>query len=152
METGIDLSDLGIKMPDKKDKNGKRIIDSPKITTAVILNKEIEVIDWVKNVETSYGTGRYAIEIVFFGSKNKLIVNSPSMKQLIDAFETAHVTSFKTVVIDKGGSHFEFSQVKILTIDHRQVAKTDDGKLIYIDTNEVVDLTKFNNKNKETQQ
>jgi len=151
METGIDLSDLGIKMPDKKDKNGKRIIDSPKITTAIILGKEIEVIDWVKDVQTSYGGGRYAVEIVFFGSKNKLIVNSPSMKQLIDAFETAHVTSFKTVVIDKGGSHFEFSQVKILTIDHRQVAKTDDGKLIYTDTNEVVDLAKFNNK-KETQQ
>ena len=41
METGINLSDLGIKMPEKKDKNGKRIIDAPKITTAVILNKEI---------------------------------------------------------------------------------------------------------------
>lgn len=153
METGIDLSDLGIKMPDRKDKNGKRIIDSPKITTAVILGKEIEVVDWVKDVQTSYGAGRYAVGIVFFGSKNKLIVNSPGMKQLIDAFETAHVTSFKTVVIDKGGSHFEFSRVRILTIDHRQVAKTGDGKLIYTDTNEAVDLTRFiNNKNKEKQQ
>ncbi len=151
METGIDLSDLGIKMPDKKDKNGKRIIDSPKITTAIILGKEIEVVDWVKDVQTSYGGGRYAVEIIFFGSKNKLIVNSPSMKQLIDAFETAHVTSFKTIVIDKGGSHFEFSQVKILTIDHRQVAKTDDGKLIYTDTNEGVDLANFNNKKEEQQ-
>lgn len=73
-------------------------------------------------------------------------------KEFIDAFENAHVTSFKTVVIDKGGSHFEFSQVKILTIDHRQVAKSDDGKLIYTDTNEVVDLTKFNNKKEETKQ
>lgn len=151
METGIDLSDLGIKMPDKKDKKGKRIIDSPKITTAIILGKEIEVVYWVKDVQTSYGGGRYAVEIVFFGSKNKLIVNSPSMKQLIDAFETAHVTSFKTIVIDKGGSHFEFSQVKILTIDHRQVAKTDDGKLIYTDTNEGVDLANFNNKKEEQQ-
>ena len=148
METGINLQDLGIKMPEKKDKNGKRIIDSPKITTALILNKEIEVIDWVKDVQTSYGAGRYAVEIVFYGSKQKLIVNSPSMKQLIDAFDTNHVTSFKTVVIDKGGSHFEFSQVKILTIDNRPVAKQDDGKLIYTDNNEVVDLTKFNNQTK----
>lgn len=56
------------------------------------------------------------------------------------------------VVIDKGGSHFEFSQVKILEIDKRPVAKTEDGKLIYTDTNEVVDLTKFNNKKEETKQ
>lgn len=152
METGINLSDLGIKMPEKKDKNGKRIIDAPKITTAVILNKEIEVIDWVRDVETSYGKGRYALEIEFYGGKNKLIVNSPSMKQLIDAFEQARVTRFKAVVIDKGGSHFEFSQVKILEIDKRPVAKTEDGKLIYTDTNEVVDLTKFNNKKEETKQ
>ena len=152
METVIDISDLGIKMPEKKDKNGKRIIDAPKITTAVILNKEIEVIDWVRDVETSYGKGRYALEIEFYGGKNKLIVNSPSMKQLIDAFEQARVTRFKAVVIDKGGSHFEFSHVKILEIDKRPVAKTEDGKLIYTDTNEVVDLTKFNNKKEETKQ
>lgn len=144
METGINLQDLGIKMPEKKDKNGKRIIDAPKITTSVILNKEIEVIDWVKDVETSYGAGRYALEIIFFGSKQKLIVNSTSMKQLIAAFETAHVTSFRAVVIDKGGSRFEFTQIVVLTIDHRQVAKQDDGKLIYTDTNEIVDITKFN--------
>lgn len=99
-------------------------------------------------MQTSYGAGRYAVEIVFYGSKQKLIVNSPSMKQLIDAFDTNHVTSFKTVVIDKGGSHFEFSQVKILTIDGRPVAKQNDGKLIYTDNNEVVDLTKFNNQTK----
>ena len=58
----------------------------------------------------------------------------------------------KAVVIDKGGSHFEFSQVKILEIDRRPVAKTDEGKLIYTDTNEVVDLTKFINKKEETKQ
>ena len=52
------------------------------------------------------------------------------------------------MVIDKGGSHFEFSQVKILEIDKRPVAKTEDGKLIYTDNNEVVDLTKFNNQTK----
>ena len=62
------------------------------------------------------------------------------------------MTRFKAVVIDKGGSHFEFSQVKILEIDKRPVAKTEDGKLIYTDTNEVVDLTKFNNKKEETKQ
>ena len=58
----------------------------------------------------------------------------------------------KAAVIDKGGSHFEFSQVKILEIDRRPVAKTDEGKLIYTDTNEVVDLTKFINKKEETKQ
>lgn len=146
METGIDLTDLGIKMPEKKDKDGKRIIDAPKITTSVILNKEIEVIDWVRDVETAYGKGRYAVEINFYGSRHKLIVNVPSMKQLIDAFQDAHVTSFRTVVIDKGGSHFEFSQVKVMTIDKRPVAKTEDGRLIYTDNNEVVDLNKLKNK------
>lgn len=74
------------------------------------------------------------------------------MKQLIDAFEQARVTRFKAAAIDKGGSHFEFSQVKILEIDKRPVAKTEDGKLIYTDTNEVVDLTKSNNKKRGDKQ
>ena len=138
METGIDLNELGIHLPDKTDKTGKRIIDAPKITTAIILGKEIEVVDWVKDVTTSYGGGRYAVEVVFFGSRHKLIVNSPSMKQLIDAFDRAKVTSFRAVVVDKGASHYEFTKVRVLAINHRNVAKTDDGRLVYADTNEEV--------------
>lgn len=134
MTTGVNLADLGLKLPDKTDKQGKRIIDAPKISTAMVLNKEVEVVDWVRNFATSYGPDRYALAIELYGSRHKLITNSIGMKQMIDMLDAAGVTSFKATVVDKGGAHYEFSNVSVLTIHHRPIVKATDGTLLYADT------------------
>ena len=59
METGINLQDLGIKMPEKKDKNGKRIIDSPKITTALILIQKLFNAYWCRPPSRVTGTSSW---------------------------------------------------------------------------------------------
>lgn len=140
METGIDMSELGIELPKKTDNMGMRIIDAPKITASVVLNSELEVVDWVKNVETSYGTGRYALEVVFYGKHHKLIVNTSKIKQLIDGFALANVTSFTGKFKDEGGNHFYFDNVRITGIDKRPIGRNDEGKLIFTDKNEPVDM------------
>lgn len=140
METGIDMSELGIELPKKTDNMGMRIIDAPKITASIVLNSELEVVDWVRNVETSYGTGRYALEVVFYGKHHKLIVNTSKIKQLIDGFALANVTSFTGKFKDEGGNHFYFDNVRITGIDKRPIGRNDEGKLIFTDKNEPVDM------------
>ena len=138
MTTGVNLADLGLSLPDKTDKQGKRIIDAPKISTAMVLNKEGEVVDWVRHFVTSYGPDRYALAIELYGSRHKLITNSIGMKQMIDMLDAAGVTSFKATVVDKGGAHYEFAHVSVLTIHHRPIVKSADGTLRYADTQEPV--------------
>lgn len=138
MTTGVNLADLGLSLPDKTDKQGKRIIDAPKISTAMVLNKEVEVVDWVRHFVTSYGPDRYALAIELYGSRHKLITNSIGMKQMIDMLDAAGVTSFKATVVDKGGAHYEFAHVSVLTIHHRPIVKAADGTLRYADTQEPV--------------
>ena len=149
METGIDMSELGIELPKKTDNMGMRIIDAPKITASVVLNSELEVVDWVRNVETSYGTGRYALEVVFYGKHHKLIVNTSKIKQLIDGFALANVTSFTGKFKDEGGNHFYFDNVRITGIDKRPIGRNEEGKLIFTDKNELVDMDAMKAKGAE---
>nr|DAI02902.1 MAG TPA: hypothetical protein [Bacteriophage sp.] len=149
METGIDMSELGIELPKKTDNMGMRIIDAPKITASVVLNSELEVVDWVRNVETSYGTGRYALEVVFYGKHHKLIVNTSKIKQLIDGFALANVTSFTGKFKDEGGNHFYFDNVRITGIDKRPIGRNEEGKLIFTDKNEPVDMDAMKAKGAE---
>lgn len=149
METGIDMSELGIELPKKTDKMGMRIIDAPKITSSVALNSELEVVDWVRNVETSFGMGRYALEVVLYGKHHKLIVNTSKIKQLIDGFALANVTSFTGVFKDEGGNHFYFDKVRVTRIDNRLIGRNDDGKLIFTDTNELIDMNAMRAKGAE---
>lgn len=143
------MSELGIELPKKTDNMGMRIIDAPKITASVVLNSELEVVDWVRNVETSYGTGRYALEVVFYGKHHKLIVNTSKIKQLIDGFALANVTSFTGKFKDEGGNHFYFDNVRITGIDKRPIGRNEDGKLIFTDKNELVDMDAMKAKGAE---
>lgn len=141
MTTGIDLSKLGIKKADRLDANGKKIIEVPAITTSVILGKEIEVKEWVKNVKTSHGDGRWVLRIEFYGSEHKLIINAAPVKAFIEGLEKAGVTRFMTIIRDKGNMHYDCdeTQTKILEI-HGRAIEEKDGSVVYSDTKELVTI------------
>lgn len=140
MKTGISMEQLGIKMPEKRDKDGKRIIDAPKISTSTVLGNEIEVVDWVRNVKTVHGEGRYALELILYGRHHKLIANSTDIKAVIDAMEGAGVTSFTATMRDKGGNRFCFENVCVTSIRKRKIMQAEDGKVCFEDTGEQVNV------------
>ncbi len=139
MTTGIDLSKLSIKKEARLDADGKKIIDAPTITTSVIMGKEIEVREWVKDVKTSHGAGRWALRIGFYGSEHKLIINAAPVKTFISSLEKVGVTKFITAIIDKGNMHYDCdeSRTRILEVNGRAIEEKD-GKVVYAGTDEVV--------------
>ena len=139
MNTGVKLSDTGIKQEEEKDSRGVPFIDANKITTPIVLYKTIEVLRWVKNIKTSKGEGRYALLIVFCGEEYKLIVNSFRMKNFLNSMEDNNVTRFSTQIIDEGANRYRFDESKtvIMEIGHRKI-EVSDGVVVFSDTKEEV--------------
>ena len=77
------MSELGIELPKKTDNMGMRIIDAPKITASVVLNSELEVVDWVRNVETSYGTGVMPWRLSFTESTTSSLLTRQKSSSLL---------------------------------------------------------------------
>lgn len=118
---GIRLKDLGI-MPANGSvvKNGKKYFDAPSITTMVVSNTVIEVLDWEKDIETSHGAGRWVLLIQYHEREYKLIINSMKMKAFLERLEEANVTSFRTKIVDKAGNRhydFDYDSTEVLTIN-----------------------------------
>ena len=139
VDMGVLLNKAGIKRTERTDSNGKPFIDRPKISMAMILGKPVEVTRWVKGIKTSQGENRYGIELSFMGDYYKLIVNSCSIKTLIDDMDAAGVTRFKTIFNDKGGFHYSCQEeaTEILEIKGRKIEERD-GIAVYADSKEKV--------------
>ncbi len=75
------FSELGIKQQDDK-----KIFNCPQVSVTDILNSEIEVIDFLPDVKTKHGEGRYLIHYrtVEDGEEGKFFTNSSSLKSVID--------------------------------------------------------------------
>lgn len=118
---GVSLKDLGMKPSNGfVEKNGKKYFDAPPITTTVVSNTVIDVLDWEKDVETSHGTGRWVLLIKYHERDYKLIINSMKMKSFIQRLEEMRITSFRTMIVDKTGNRhydFDFDKTEALTIN-----------------------------------
>lgn len=132
--TGVDIKRFGIK-PNSSvtDKNGKKFFDVPRIGATVILNSEIDVLDWEKDVSTSQGNGRWVLLVRFHEKEYRVIINSMRIKNFIDNLEKHNVTSFHTVMIDRSGNKhydFDFNKTTILTVDGSEISE-ENGEIIY---------------------
>lgn len=142
MNGGIDFSALGIKKAESVDKNGRSIIDVPQVSMSVVLNRDIDILQVVEGVETKHGKDRMALRIELMGAENKLIVNSPNIKTFIADCWSKGVTKLGISFIDRGGKKYDidYKRTSVKEINHRKVSMNEEGKVIYTDTKELVQL------------
>lgn len=138
---GVELNNLGIRKLERVDKNGAAFFDCPKINMGMVINKPIEILRVARNATTSYGEGRYILEVRFMGDMYKLITNSIRIKSILDNLLEIKATRIKTVIIDLGGRNYDIDVNKtvILEIDGRPIEMLN-GITVYSDTKEAVVL------------
>lgn len=138
---GIPFGKLGIDTS-ATDKNGKRIIDAQKIGIDTCLNERVDIVDVVPDVETKFGGGRVALEVIVFGQHRKMIVNAPFKDAIVHAWELG-VTGMSVVFVDKGGKHYDIKDAEVTEVDHRKVRMDEDKKCaLFCDNNEICNLIK----------
>lgn len=75
------FSELGIKQQDDR-----KIFNCPQVSVTDILNSEIEVIDYLPDVKTKHGEGRYLIHYRTTDGKEEgnFFTNSTALKSVLD--------------------------------------------------------------------
>lgn len=130
MKKGLSLKELGIKpQASIKGKDGKRFFDETRIGTSMVLNNEIDVLDWEKDIKTSQGEGRWVLLVKFYEKNYRLIINSMRIKNFITMLEGKDVTSFRSVIIDRAGNKhydFDFDKTEVLAIKGKNVEATNE--------------------------
>lgn len=91
------FSDLNI------DTNDKNIFPVPAISIEDIINKEVEVHDFVSGVKTSHGPDRYLVKIKDGESFFKFFTNAAPIKKALDMIEKDCMPFTATVQIQKFG-------------------------------------------------
>lgn len=86
------FSDLKIKPKDEVKK-----FNVPVASIQELVNCEIEVLDFVANLETKFGQGRFIIKFKFEGIERKFFTNSSQIKNALDQC-TPEDLPFTTVV------------------------------------------------------
>ena len=129
MKKGLSLKELGIKpQASIKGKDGKRFFDETRIGASMVLNNEIDVLDWEKDIKTSQGEGRWVLLVKFYDKKYRLIINSMRIKNFITMLEEKEVTSFRSTMIDRAGNKhydFDFDKTEVLAIKGKSVEATN---------------------------
>lgn len=141
----VGINDIGIGLKERVDKNGAAFFDCPKINMSMVLNKPIEILRVARNATTSYGEGRYILEVRFMGEVYKLITNSIRIKPVIDSLIEINATKIKTVFIDAGDRNYamDVNKTEVLEVGGRPV-EILDGVVVYSDNKEKVQLSEGN--------
>lgn len=92
------FSDLNIQQPE-----WSKIFDCKTVSISDILNKEIEVLDFIANCKTVHGDGRYIINIKVDGEESKFFTNSKHLQQTIDMVEKEDFPFLTTIKCTKLG-------------------------------------------------
>ena len=76
------LSDLNIKIDDDR-----KIFECPLVSITEVINCEIEVIEFISEVKTKHGDGRYIVMCKTQGRDVKFFTNSSNVKKVLDAVD-----------------------------------------------------------------
>jgi hypothetical protein len=94
------FGELGIKQQDDR-----KIFNCPQVSVTDILNSEIEVIDFLPDVKTKHGEGRYLVEYIQDGSEGKFFTNSSALKSVLEQIpktEFPFVTTIRCIKCGNG--------------------------------------------------
>jgi hypothetical protein len=88
------FSELGITQQDSR-----KIFNCQQVSITDVLNSEIEVLDFLPNVKTAHGEGRYLIHyrISESGEEGKFFTNSQALKSCLDQVKDGDLP-FLTVI------------------------------------------------------
>lgn len=105
----MSFSDYGI-TGRTETKDGQKFFDVRQVKAADILNIPITVTDFICDVKTGHGPGRYAVKINCNGEEQKFITNSITLKQQLDAARKMDVLPVDTCVRrrDIGGGKCDY--------------------------------------------
>lgn len=65
-------------------KDGQKFFDVSLVRADDIINVPITVVDFIPDVKTREGTGRYVVKIIYNGREHKFITNSFTLKSMLD--------------------------------------------------------------------
>jgi hypothetical protein len=90
------FSELGVKI-----ESDRTIFECKQISITDILNCEIVINDYLKDIKTKHGENRYLVHIIYEGAEAKFFSNSTHIKNTLDAIpksEYPFTTIIKTFV------------------------------------------------------
>lgn len=73
------FSELGITVKDER-----KIFNCQQLSITDILNSEIEVVDYIPDMKTQHGDGRYLVKFSQNGQDGKFFTNSSALKSVLD--------------------------------------------------------------------
>ncbi|MDR0659083.1 MAG: hypothetical protein LBG18_09185 [Mediterranea sp.] len=73
------FSELGVKQEDER-----KLFNCQQVSITDVVNCEIEVLDYVPNIKTKHGDGRYLIHYKQEGAEGKFFSNSTNIKNALD--------------------------------------------------------------------
>jgi hypothetical protein len=76
------FSDLGIRPVDDR-----KIFNCNQVSITDVVNCEIEILDFIPNVKTQHGEGRYLIHYRYNGAEGKFFSNAANIKNALDQIE-----------------------------------------------------------------
>lgn len=93
------FSELGITV-----KNEKKIFNCQQVSITDILNSEIEVIDYIPDMKTQHGDGRYLVKFTQGGQEGKFFTNSSALKSVLDQIPKEDFPFITTIRCTKCGN------------------------------------------------
>ena len=101
------FSDLGVKTVDDR-----KMFNCNQVSITDVVNCEIEVLDFIPNVKTQHGDGRYLIHYRENGVEGKFFSNSTSIKNALDQIDKEDLpfsTTIRSTKCGNGGKIYQFT-------------------------------------------
>jgi len=76
---------------------GRKIFDCKQVSIIDLLNREIEVLDYLPDLHTAHGDGRYLVHIRVDGSEAKFFTNSTALKSVLDQVQEQDLPFLTTI-------------------------------------------------------
>jgi hypothetical protein len=100
------FSELGVKQEDER-----KLFNCQQVSITDIVNCEVEILDYIPNIKTKHGDGRYLIRYRKDGAEGKFFSNSTNIKNAIDQISKEDFPFTTTIKATKcgNGKIFQFT-------------------------------------------
>lgn len=82
----------------------KKIFNCDQVSISDVINCEIEVFDFIPNVTTAHGEGRYLVKCRHDGKEGKFFTNSTAIKSVLDQVKEEDFPFATTIRCTKCGN------------------------------------------------
>lgn len=86
-----------------RQQEDKKIFNCDPVSITEVINCEIEILDFIPNVTTSYGDGRHLVKFRREGDEGKFFTNSTAIKSCLDQIPESDFPFTTTIRCTKCG-------------------------------------------------